>query len=179
MFKQPARRPQAAEEPVSMKDTELETKEVGADILVEGEPVGAERRRVGRMLKANATANLPGPPDSPLEIIEQTSRDIKAAMQNMLEEMRRIDSALQSLKAEDVRPRLGTHALLFAGRGSLPRMSRMQRAVLGELTRGKSNREISDELGVCEKTVKNHLWHIYRKLGVKSRAQLLCRFLSP
>lgn len=41
------------------------------------------------------------------------------------------------------------------------------------LFKGLTNKQIASELGVGEKTVKFHLTKIYRKQGVKSRAQLL------
>ncbi|MFE3572671.1 response regulator transcription factor, partial [Bacillus subtilis] len=34
---------------------------------------------------------------------------------------------------------------------------------------GRSNREIAKALGVSEKTVRNHVEHIYSKIGVKNR----------
>jgi len=43
--------------------------------------------------------------------------------------------------------------------------------VLKLVASGKTNKEIAKRLFVSEKTVKNHLNHIYRKLGVKNRAQ--------
>lgn len=43
--------------------------------------------------------------------------------------------------------------------------------VLSRLGRGISNQEIANELCVAEKTVKYHLTHIYKKLGVKSRME--------
>ncbi|QIN82081.1 response regulator [Rubrobacter tropicus] len=43
--------------------------------------------------------------------------------------------------------------------------------VLGLLARGRSNRQISSELFIEEKTVKGHVSSILRKLGVKSRTQ--------
>jgi DNA-binding NarL/FixJ family response regulator len=47
--------------------------------------------------------------------------------------------------------------------------------VLRELEQGVSNREIAERLFVSESTVKAHLRHIYEKLGVKGRTELLAR----
>jgi len=43
--------------------------------------------------------------------------------------------------------------------------------ILKLVASGKTNKEIAKKLFVSEKTVKNHLNHVYRKLGVKNRAQ--------
>ncbi len=37
---------------------------------------------------------------------------------------------------------------------------------------GRSNREIAEQLWVTQKTVETHLGHAYRKLGIKTRAEL-------
>lgn len=58
------------------------------------------------------------------------------------------------------------------------KISRREREVLVHLLGGKSNKEISNELGITEKTVKNHLWRVYKNLEVKSRTQLYCYLLS-
>ena len=57
-------------------------------------------------------------------------------------------------------------------------ISRREREVLIQLFGGKTNREISRELGISEKTVKNHLWRVYRKLGVDNRTQLFSRLIT-
>jgi DNA-binding NarL/FixJ family response regulator len=44
--------------------------------------------------------------------------------------------------------------------------------VAAAAVRGASNREIAAELFLTAKTVEFHLSRIYRKLGVRSRAQL-------
>ena len=41
------------------------------------------------------------------------------------------------------------------------------------VTQGLSNREVANKLFVTEKTVKFHLTNIYKKMSVKSRAQLI------
>jgi DNA-binding NarL/FixJ family response regulator len=38
---------------------------------------------------------------------------------------------------------------------------------------GMPNREIAQELGIAEATVKKHLHDVYRKLGVRSRTMLI------
>lgn len=43
--------------------------------------------------------------------------------------------------------------------------------------RGLSNKEIANQMFVTEKTVKFHLTNIYKKLNVKSRAQLIVKCL--
>jgi DNA-binding CsgD family transcriptional regulator len=47
--------------------------------------------------------------------------------------------------------------------------------VLGELEQGLSNREIAQRLFISEATVKAHLRHIYEKMGVRTRAELLAK----
>ncbi|NIM17784.1 MAG: hypothetical protein GTO45_37890 [Candidatus Aminicenantes bacterium] len=40
------------------------------------------------------------------------------------------------------------------------------------VSKGKSNREISDRLYISLQTVKHHIHRIYRKLNVRNRVQL-------
>jgi HD-GYP domain-containing protein (c-di-GMP phosphodiesterase class II) len=44
-------------------------------------------------------------------------------------------------------------------------------AVLVCLARGRSNREIAEELSISRKTVSSHLEHIYAKLGISTRTE--------
>ena len=60
--------------------------------------------------------------------------------------------------------------------GLLPsdaRLTRQQRAVLAELSVGKSNKEIAQSLSISEATVKVHLAAIMRTLKVHNRTQVV------
>jgi DNA-binding NarL/FixJ family response regulator len=52
-----------------------------------------------------------------------------------------------------------------------PALTPRERAVLAELARGRSNREIARTLNIAEKTVKAHVSAIFTKLGVADRTQ--------
>ena len=52
-------------------------------------------------------------------------------------------------------------------------LSRRERETLSLLADGLSNSEIAERLGISEKTVRNHLSHLFDKLGVWSRAQAI------
>lgn len=57
-------------------------------------------------------------------------------------------------------------------------LSRREREVLYELLMGNKNREIAQILDITEKTVKNHLFNVYKKYNVVSRTQLFHKLLS-
>jgi DNA-binding NarL/FixJ family response regulator len=48
-----------------------------------------------------------------------------------------------------------------------------ERATLALLCEGRSNAQIAWDLGIAEKTVRNHISNLYRKLGVRSRAEAI------
>lgn len=49
------------------------------------------------------------------------------------------------------------------------KLTKREKDVLGLLVKGNSNKEMADLMFISEKTVKNHLTSIFRKLGVKDR----------
>jgi pimeloyl-ACP methyl ester carboxylesterase/DNA-binding CsgD family transcriptional regulator len=68
----------------------------------------------------------------------------------------------------------GQGAAVAAGaRAGSDGLSRRERETLRLLCDGASNARIADELGISEKTVRNHVSHLYRKLGVRSRAEAI------
>ncbi len=52
-------------------------------------------------------------------------------------------------------------------------LSNRESEVAELVTKGMSNKEVANQLFVTEKTVKFHLTNIYKKMNVKSRAQLI------
>ena len=57
--------------------------------------------------------------------------------------------------------------------GAFSDLSPRERETLVLLADGLSNSEIAERLGISEKTVRNHLSHLFDKLGVWSRAQAI------
>jgi len=46
------------------------------------------------------------------------------------------------------------------------------------ILKGKSNKEIEDLLFISFSTVKNHIYHIYQKMGINSRGQLMAMVIN-
>jgi DNA-binding NarL/FixJ family response regulator len=57
-------------------------------------------------------------------------------------------------------------------------LTEREREVANLLARGRSNKEIAEELFISEKTVKNHINHVYAKLGVTTRAEAIAAWLG-
>ncbi|MCL4157992.1 UNVERIFIED_CONTAM: hypothetical protein GTU68_006784, partial [Idotea baltica] len=52
-----------------------------------------------------------------------------------------------------------------------PNITQREREILARVAQGKANKEIASDLGIAEDTVKRHMSHVFRKLGVNDRAQ--------
>ena len=52
-------------------------------------------------------------------------------------------------------------------------ISEREQEIILLILKGKSNKEIEDELFISLKTVKNHIYNIYQKLKVNNRFQLI------
>ncbi|MCX2802895.1 response regulator transcription factor [Microbulbifer thermotolerans] len=54
---------------------------------------------------------------------------------------------------------------------SVPILTRREQEILVQLTNGEPNSVIASKLHLSEHTVKNHMYNIFRKIGVKNRLQ--------
>ena len=83
------------------------------------------------------------------------------------------------LENEPAWARFQEAVLEFTGQAAAERgeafreLSPRERETLSLLAEGLSNSEIAERLGISEKTVRNHLSHLFDKLGVWSRAQAI------
>ena len=64
------------------------------------------------------------------------------------------------------------------GRGHDAELSPQQRRVGELLAMGRTNDEIARDLGIAEGTVRKHLERIYRRLGVRNRAEAVAALLG-
>jgi DNA-binding CsgD family transcriptional regulator len=54
-----------------------------------------------------------------------------------------------------------------------------ERQIIRLLVQGMTNKQIANKLGIAEDTVKKHLQHVYKKLGVRRRALLIIDRVGP
>ena len=88
----------------------------------------------------------------------------------------RSDGDTQTLRLDDVRA--GAHDLAaVAGFDVTEVVTKREREVLVLAMSGLQNAEIAIELGIATNTVKQHMKHIFRKIGVRSRIDAL-RYLQ-
>jgi DNA-binding NarL/FixJ family response regulator len=64
-----------------------------------------------------------------------------------------------------------------ANAGEFEFLSERQKAVIVELARGRSNKEIALSLGIGAETVKTHVSEIIRRLNVRNRAEAIRHFM--
>ena len=59
---------------------------------------------------------------------------------------------------------------------NLKKLTKREKFLLEEIISGKTNKEISKEVYISEKTVKNNLTILYKKLEVSGRQELLKKY---
>ena len=86
-------------------------------------------------------------------------------------------SAMRALAAEDISmmPVIAGGILAESGRtaSKMSELTKRELEILKLVQRGRRNREIAHEMGIEEKTVKNHINNIYSKLGIASRVEAM------
>ncbi len=56
-------------------------------------------------------------------------------------------------------------------------LTKREKEVFTLLVSGKTTKEIAEDLGISEKTVRNHISNTMQKLGVKGRSQAVVELL--
>jgi DNA-binding NarL/FixJ family response regulator len=68
-----------------------------------------------------------------------------------------------------------TSDIKFKKPENIYQLSRREIEILQAMASGLSNNEISNKLFISQKTVKAHIYHIFKKMGVKSRTQAIVK----
>lgn len=103
-------------------------------------------------------------PDSPVEVLIEALERIRTG--EVWIRRHQLIEALRCLASDDLK----SDAAMW---DRLPTLTEREHATLSRLLHGLSNKDIADALGISLDTVKVHLRHVYAKLGVHRRAQLL------
>jgi DNA-binding NarL/FixJ family response regulator len=83
-------------------------------------------------------------------------------------------AAMRALAAEDISMMPVIAAGILAARAAATsELTKRELEILNLVQRGRRNREIAQEMGIEEKTVKNHINNIYSKLGIASRVEAM------
>lgn len=147
-----------------------------------------ERTPEAELLLCDLTrASPPYPPPSDLPtvaLIQGESTDAVALLQQRYSGyIKTEDSSSNLLKALETARRgeiwaerhvLSQTLALF----TTPQLTSREKETLRLLAKGLSNRAIADQLGVAEGTVKMHVSHLFNKMGMKSRAEVIAHFLN-
>lgn len=93
--------------------------------------------------------------------------DLAASLDDSVQRERFRSTALSCLPQEP--PLTSRQSAKLASGG----LSEQERAIVLLMAQGQSHREIADVLVISQRTVETHVGHIYAKLGIRSRAQLI------
>ncbi len=141
-------------------------------------------RRVG--LEHRMSIVIPKPPHSVIALaLGRSGKDFSERDRLLLDLLRphltqAYDNAAAPplIREESARPNQTKDVLLSRGSLELLGLTDREADILLGIARGKTNKQIATSLYVSPLTVKTHLQHVYRKLGVASRTEALARALE-
>jgi len=100
-------------------------------------------------------------------VVMQRSTDLRRAHHDNRELSARLAQAAQQLEEAERREASGSASAAIAG------LTAREIDVTRAIAQGKANAEIAADLYISEWTVKTHVAHILRKLGLRDRAQVV------
>ncbi len=102
---------------------------------------------------------------------EEVIRAIKSVHDGHVLMSADVAKSLSQVPTEKPTPETGTVGASNVDPERIEDLTKREREVLELLSRGKSNAEISEELFLSEKTVRNYVSHIYDVLNIHSRTR--------
>lgn len=107
--------------------------------------------------------------------VRSTVKAIKAGAEDVLTKPVSSEQLLRAVEQAIARHQLsrGAKAKLDALRVQLARLTRRETQVFELVVRGKINKQIAQQLGATERTIKAHRHRVMEKMGVQSLAELV------
>lgn len=90
----------------------------------------------------------------------------------LVDAIRKVRSGESLMLSEELAAKVQKHDKSATGQ-SLEALTEREREVLRALSKGYTNQKLADLLVVSPKTVQNHLYSIYHKIGVSSRSEAI------
>ncbi|MFV0253361.1 MAG: response regulator [Beutenbergiaceae bacterium] len=164
----------------------------GMMVVAEAADVAESLRRLPLVQPRVLLVDLQLPDGTGLDVIEAARQipDCRAVVLTSFEDPDALRSAreagaraflLKTVRGEEIvdavravadgRNLIGRASVPSAGHDPMAKLTPSERRVLELIGDGMANREIATELGVAEKTVKNHVTGMLAKLGLQRRTQ--------
>jgi DNA-binding NarL/FixJ family response regulator len=89
-----------------------------------------------------------------------------------------VSSVITQKMASILYPQIGARKFSIPQDSALLTLTDRENEVLRLVARGYSNKAVAKELGITVSTVKTHLRHIYNKLAVEDRAQVIIKAIK-
>lgn len=144
----------------------MDTSEI-LDVLERGAsgyvPITLELQRVADALRLVAAGGVFMPVEAVLAAVEDAPSFTQLPHDQALDESREPTTGAQGIQLSNQES-----AVAATLEGMTPR----EQSVLAHLCKGQSNKVIARELDISEATIKVHVRHIMRKLGVSNRTQV-------
>ncbi len=126
--------------------------------------------RVPALLRQGARQALPVP--TPGTALEDKDPVVRSGLRAVPEQVPGSETVTEAPDGTSQRHDEGSPAWPHPGPDLTPR----EREILGLIAEGLSNRQIAARLVISPKTVKNHIWSLYQRIGVHERGQAVSRW---
>ncbi len=105
-----------------------------------------------------------------LKIMGFLLKDVE--VEKLIEAIHRVMSGERLSLSEELTQKMSAAKLVTREEG-IATLTEREQEVLAALAKGNTNQQLADLLSVSPKTVHNHLYNIYGKIGVSSRAETI------